>query len=76
MRVDALTVPARSAARVATIGAAKPLHPVYRVFNARRDANHRYLTSIATRSAMQAAGGIPEGYAPGAVAMRAIATPP
>jgi hypothetical protein len=49
--------------------------PVYRVFNGRRDANHRYMTSLATRAAMLAAGGIAEGYGPDAVAMCATTLP-
>jgi len=35
--------------------------PVYRMFNQRRDANHRYTTNAATRAAMIAAGWIAEG---------------
>ena len=49
--------------------------PVYRVFNGRRDANHRYLTSIALRDAMVASGWIAEGYGPGAVAMCSPSVP-
>ena len=46
--------------------------PVYRMFNARRDANHRYATSASVRAAMLAAGWIAEGDGPDAVAMCAI----
>jgi DNA-binding beta-propeller fold protein YncE len=42
--------------------------PVYRVYNNRPDANHRYTTSPAIRDSMVQAGGIPEGYGPNAVA--------
>ena len=42
--------------------------PVYRVYNNRPDANHRYTTSIAIRDSMVQAGWIPEGYGPNAVA--------
>ena len=49
--------------------------PVYRVFNVRADANHRYVTSTALRASMLAAGWIPEGYGPDAVAMCATAPP-
>jgi len=43
--------------------------PVYRVWNARRDSNHRFTTSRAIRDEMVALGGIAEGYGPDAVAM-------
>ncbi len=43
--------------------------PVYRVFNNRRDANHRYTTSIAVRDQMVAKGWTAEGYGPNGVAM-------
>lgn len=49
--------------------------PVYRVFNARRDANHRYVTSATIRGQMVAAGWIAEGYGPAAVAMCSPAAP-
>jgi hypothetical protein len=49
--------------------------PVYRVLNGRRDANHRYVTSLATRATMLAAGWIAEGYGPDAVAMCAVTLP-
>ncbi len=49
--------------------------PVYRVFNARRDANHRYVTSATIRGQMVAAGWIAEGYGPDAVAMCSPAVP-
>jgi len=35
--------------------------PLYRLYNDRADANHRYTTSMATRDAMIARGWIPEG---------------
>ena len=47
--------------------------PVYRVWNARADTNHRYLTSAPMRQQMVAAGWIAEGYGPDAVIM---CTPP
>ena len=43
--------------------------PVYRLWNARADTNHRYTTSVAIRDAMVARGYVPEGYGPDAVAM-------
>jgi len=43
--------------------------PIYRVFNQRKDANHRYTTSIAIRDQMVAKGGIAEGYGPDAVVL-------
>ena len=43
--------------------------PVYRVFNHRKDANHRYMTSTAVRAQMEAAGWIREGYGPNATIM-------
>ena len=46
--------------------------PVYRVFNGRRDANHRYTTSAAIRATMEAAGWIREGYGPDATIMCAL----
>jgi hypothetical protein len=36
--------------------------PVYRLYNNRPDANHRYTTSLPIRGLMTAAGWIPEGY--------------
>ena len=49
--------------------------PVHRVFNARRDANHRYVTSATIRDQMVADGWIAEGYGPDAVAMCSPAFP-
>ena len=46
--------------------------PVYRVFNHRPDANHRYTTSTAIRTHMEAGGWIREGYGPDATIMCAI----
>lgn len=46
--------------------------PVYRVFNNRHDANHRYTTSLVVRATMEAAGWIREGYGPDATIMCAI----
>jgi hypothetical protein len=43
--------------------------PIYRVFNQRKDANHRYTTSLAIRDQMVAKGGVAEGYGPNAVAL-------
>jgi hypothetical protein len=43
--------------------------PVYRIWNQRKDSNHRYTTSIAIRDQMVAKGGIAEGYGPNAVAL-------
>ena len=43
--------------------------PIYRVFNQRKDANHRYTTSIAIRDQMVARGGVAEGYGPNSVAL-------
>ncbi len=43
--------------------------PVYRVFNHRADANHRYTTSTVIRAQMEAAGWIREGYGPNATIM-------
>ncbi len=43
--------------------------PVYRLWNARADTNHRYTMSIGIRDAMVAKGYVPEGYGPDAVAM-------
>ncbi len=45
---------------------------VFRVFNARPDANHRYTASPAIRAQMEAAGWIREGYGPDATIMCAI----
>ena len=57
--------------------------PVYRVFNNREDANHRYMTDRMIRAEMVMRGGIAEGYgddavimcAPGTVSMGAGAPP-
>ena len=49
--------------------------PVYRVFNRRHDANHRYTTSTVVRAQMEAAGWIREGYGPDATIMCAVASP-
>lgn len=43
--------------------------PVYRLYNNRADANHRYTTSLAVRAQMMNAGWIAEGYGALAVAM-------
>jgi serine protease len=43
--------------------------PIYRIFNQRKDANHRYTTSVAIRDQMVARGGVAEGYGPNAVAL-------
>lgn len=47
--------------------------PVYRLWNGRGDANHRYTTDLAVRDAMLARGWVPEGYGPQGVAMCAPA---
>jgi hypothetical protein len=49
--------------------------PVYRVFNRRADANHRYTTSTTIRAQMEALGWIREGYGPDATIMCAFAPP-
>ena len=49
--------------------------PVYRVFNHRKDANHRYTTSATVRAQMETAGWIREGYGPDATIMCAVASP-
>jgi len=49
--------------------------PVYRVFNKRPDANHRYMTSTVVRAQMEAAGWIREGYGPDATIMCAVGAP-
>jgi Repeat of unknown function (DUF5648) len=46
--------------------------PVYRVFNNRSDANHRFTTSLAVRATMEAAGWIREGYSLEGVVMCAV----
>jgi len=46
--------------------------PVYRVFNNRHDANHRYTTSAAIRATMEALGWLREGYGPDATIMCAV----
>jgi hypothetical protein len=43
--------------------------PVYRLYNNRADANHRYTTSLTVRAQMMNAGWIAEGYGALAVAM-------
>jgi hypothetical protein len=43
--------------------------PVYRLWNARVDSNHRYTTDPVTKAQMVAIGYIAEGYGPNAVAM-------
>ena len=45
------------------------LAPVYRVFSNRRDANHRYMTDKATRTAMVSKGWLAEGDGPDLVVM-------
>ena len=46
---------------------------IYRVYNNRADVNHRYMTNLAVRAQMEAAGWIREGYGPNATIMCAIA---
>ncbi|MEO8346719.1 MAG: S8 family peptidase [Betaproteobacteria bacterium] len=43
--------------------------PVYRAWNQRADTNHRYMTSLAVRATMIAAGWVAEGYGPNKVSM-------
>jgi hypothetical protein len=43
--------------------------PVYRIWNKRRDSNHRYTTKASIRDQMVAKGGIAEGYGPNSVAL-------
>ena len=43
--------------------------PVYRLYNGRSDANHRYTSSLAIRQQMMQAGWVPEGYGNLGVAM-------
>ena len=49
--------------------------PIYRLFNNRVDANHRYTVNVSEKSAMQSRGYIPEGYGANGVAMCAVGTP-
>ena len=44
-------------------------HPVYRLYNNRADANHRYTTSRAVRDEMVARGWVSEGSGAAGVAM-------
>ena len=46
---------------------------IYRVYNNKPDVNHRYMTSLAVRAQMEAAGWIREGYGPNATIMCAVA---
>ncbi len=43
--------------------------PVYRMWNGRSDANHRYVTDPSLRDQMAAKGYVVEGYGPDAVIM-------
>jgi hypothetical protein len=43
--------------------------PVYRLWDARADTNHRYTTSASVKAAMQAAGWVAEGYGSAQVIM-------
>ena len=43
--------------------------PLYRVWNGRADANHRYTTNLADQSDRVRRGWIPEGYGPHGTAM-------
>jgi PKD repeat protein len=47
--------------------------PVYRLFNNRADANHRYVTDASVRDSMLAKGYISEGYGPDSVTFCAVA---
>jgi hypothetical protein len=56
-----------------TAGACPPGDtPVYRVWNKRRDSNHRYTTKTSIRDQMVAKGGVAEGYGAQAVALCAL----
>ena len=46
---------------------------VYRLFNNRTDANHRYTTDAGVRAQMISRGYVPEGYGPQGVALCALA---
>lgn len=46
--------------------------PVYRLYNGRADANHRYTTSPSLKAALTSSGWIPEGYGPEGVALCAL----
>ena len=48
--------------------------PVYRLWNARADSNHRYTTSVEIKEQMLMADYVAEGYGPDAVAMCALAS--
>jgi hypothetical protein len=50
--------------------------PIYRLYDNRRDANHRYTTDAQTRLAMIASGWISEGYGPMGVVMCSPDPPP
>ena len=43
--------------------------PVYRLWNARADSNHRYTSDVATKALMQSHAYVAEGYGPDAVIM-------
>lgn len=57
-------LPAR-ASGVCTLGQA----PLYRLWNARTDSNHRYTSNASTREQMVTKGWISEGFGPEGVAM-------
>jgi len=46
--------------------------PIYRLWNQRRDSNHRYTTSVAIKAQMIASGYVAEGYGPDGVVMCAV----
>jgi hypothetical protein len=50
--------------------------PIYRLYDNRPDANHRYTTDAQIRLAMIASGWIPEGYGPMGVVMCSPDPPP
>jgi hypothetical protein len=64
--VFAVALPADGACAAGTI-------PIYRLYNNRADANHRYTASTAVKAEMVEAGWVAEGYGPSAVAMCAPA---
>jgi hypothetical protein len=64
-----LPLPVRSAN---TAACADGLIPVYRIWNQRRDSNHRYTTDRAIRDQMVARGGVAEGDGDDAIALCAV----
>lgn len=79
-RYPAFVVETMSAFRVALPDAAGACPvatiPVYRLWNGRADANHRYTADATVRAEMIARGHVPEGYGPYGVAMCAATSSP